>query len=52
MTAESEHVRPGGESEGFELGELAEAEAFGDESAGVVGDGQGGELVGRGDAPV
>ncbi len=52
MAAEAEHVRPGGEAEVFELGELAEAEAFGDEPAGVVGDGQRGELVGGGDAAV
>ena len=36
----------------LELGELAEPQAFGDETAGVVADGQFGEPVGRGEAAV
>ena len=52
VAAEAEHVRPGGQPQVVELGELAEAEACGDVAAGVVADGQVGQLVGRGDAAV
>src|SRR5712691_2864722 len=52
MAAEAEHVRPGGEAQMVEFGESAQAQALGDVAAGVVGDGEVGELVGGGDAPV
>ena len=52
MAAEAEHVRPGGQAQVLESGKLGQAEAFGDVAAGVVADGQVGELVGRGDAVV
>ena len=40
VAAEAEHVRPGGQPQVGELGQPAEAEAFGDVAAGVVADGQ------------
>jgi hypothetical protein len=40
VTAEAEHVCPGGQPEPGELGKFAEAQAFGDVAAGVVPDGQ------------
>ena len=52
VAAESEHVRPGRKPQAFQARELAEAEAFGDEAAGVVADGKVGEPVGDGDAAV
>jgi hypothetical protein len=52
VAAEAEHVRPGREPQPFQARELAEAEAFGDEAAGVVPDGKVGQLVGGGDAAV
>ena len=47
VAAEAEHVRPGGQPQVGELGEPAEAEAFGDVAAGVVPDGQLVQAVGR-----
>jgi len=41
-------VRPGGQPQAAELGQFAEAEAFGDVAAGVVADGKVGEPVGGG----
>jgi len=38
VTAEAEHVRPRGQSQSLELGELAESEAFSDVAAGMVAD--------------
>ena len=52
VAAEAEHVRPGQQSQVGELGELAEAEAFGDVAAGVVPDGQLLEAVGGRDTAV
>ena len=52
MAAEAEHVRPGGQAELFELGEFAEAQAFGDQAAGVLADREVGEAGGRVDALV
>lgn len=52
VASEAEHVRPGGQARVFEPGEFAEAQAFGDEPAGVFAGGQLGELVGGGDAAV
>ena len=52
VAAEAEHVRPGGQAQVLELGELAEAQTCGDVAAGVLTDRQIGEPVGRGDAPV
>ena len=52
VTAEAEHVRPGGQAQVFESGEFAEAQACGDEAAGVLADGQLGQPVGGGDAAV
>src|ERR1019366_6965806 len=43
VAAEAAHVCPGGQPELFELGELAEAQAFGDEAARMLADGQVGE---------
>jgi hypothetical protein len=45
-------VRPGREPQPFQARELAEAEAFDDEAAGVVADGKVSQLVGGGDAAV
>src|SRR5262249_15739941 len=50
--AESEHVRPSRQAQVFQSGKRTEAEAFGDEAAGVRTDRQRVELVGRGDAAV
>ncbi len=47
---EAEHVRPGGQPQVGELGELAEAETFGDVAASVVPDGQLVQAVGGRDA--
>ena len=52
VAAEAEHVRPGGQPQVGELGELAEPEAFGDVTAGVVADGQLVQAVGGRDAAV
>jgi hypothetical protein len=52
VAAETEHVRPGREPQPFQARELAEAEAFGDEAAGVVPDGKVSQPVGGGDAAV
>jgi hypothetical protein len=52
VAAEAEHARPGREPQPFQARELAEAEAFGDEAAGVVPDGKVNQLVGGGDAAV
>ena len=52
MATEAERVRPGREPQPFQARELAEAEAFGDEAAGVLADGKVGQLVGGGDAVV
>src|ERR1022692_366292 len=49
---ESEHVRPRGEAQVCKFGELTQAQALGDQAAGVSGDGQGCEAVGGSDAPV
>ena len=38
VAAEAEHVRPGGQPQVGQVGELAEAQAFGDEAAGVLAD--------------
>ena len=48
VAAEAEHVRPGGQPKIGQFGEFAKAQAGGDEAAGVLADGQVGELVGRG----
>jgi hypothetical protein len=52
VAAEAEHVCPGGQPELFELGELAEAQAFGDQAARMPADGQVGEPGCRVDALV
>src|SRR5262245_12152414 len=52
VAAEAEHVRPRDQPQVFESGEFAQAQAGGDEAAGVFADGQLGELVGGGDAAV
>ena len=52
MAAEAEHVRPRGQPQFLERGELAEAEAYGNMTSGVVADGQVGEPIGRGDAAI
>ena len=52
VAAEAEHVRPGREPQTCQARELAEAEAFADEAAGVLADGKVVELVCRGDAAV
>jgi hypothetical protein len=52
VSTEAEHVRPGGQPQLFQFGELAEAEAFGDEAAGVIADRQCVELVSRSEAAV
>jgi hypothetical protein len=49
---EAEHVRPCGQPQVLELGELAEPKTRGDVAAGMVADGQVGEPIGRGDAAV
>ena len=43
---EAEHVRPGRQAQVFQAGEFAEPDAFGDVAAGVLADGEVGELVG------
>jgi hypothetical protein len=50
VAAEAEHVRPRGQPQLLELGELAEAEACGDVAAGVFADWQVGE-PGSGEGP-
>ena len=52
VAAEAEHVRPRGQPQVGQCGELAEAQACADEAAGVLADGQLGELIGRGNAMV
>lgn len=52
VAAKAEHVCPGGQAEVVEFGQLAEAEAFADEAAGVVANREVGEPVGVGDAAV
>ena len=52
MATEAEHVRPGGQSQVFQFGELAETEALGDMAAGVVADRSLGQSVGRSDPAV
>ena len=52
VAAEAEHVRPRGQPEVFESGEFTEAKAGADEAAGVLADGQLGELIGRDNAMV
>ena len=52
MAAEAEHVRPRGEAQVAELGELREAQAFGDVAAGVAAYRQVSEPVGGGEAAV
>ena len=47
VAAETEHVSPANQAQAAEFGELAEAEAFGDEAAGVLADREVGEPVGR-----
>jgi hypothetical protein len=52
VAAEAEHVCPGRQSQVGELGEPAEAQAFGDVAAGVVPDGQLVQAVGGRDMAV
>src|SRR5579859_313051 len=52
VAAESEHVRPSRQAHFFQSGKFAEAQAFGDEAAGVLAYRQRGELIGGGDAAV
>ena len=52
VATEAEHVRPGRKPQPFQARELAEAEAFGDEAAGVLADGKVSQPVCRGDAAV
>jgi hypothetical protein len=40
VAAEAEHVRPRGQPQALESGELADAQACGDQAAGVFADGQ------------
>ncbi len=46
VAAEAEHVRPGGQAQAAESVKLAQADAFGDEAAGVLADREVGERVG------
>ena len=46
VAGEAEHVRPGGQAQVFQTGELAEPDALGDVTAGVLADRQYVELVG------
>ena len=52
VAAEPEHMSPGGQAQVCQFGELAESEAFGDETAGVVAERQCGELVDGGETAV
>src|SRR5258708_1577145 len=52
VAAESEHVRPLGEAQMLEVGELAQAQAGANQAAGMVADSELRELVGGRDAPV
>jgi hypothetical protein len=52
VATEAEHVCPGGQAQVCEFGPLAEADAFGDVTPGVIADGQVRKPVGWSDAPV